>query len=192
MSSRTQIVCLHEGERGRSIDPVFINRLVRSLKPGWIRPFKGSNLVRPIDCGGRKSLIEKMPSELRKCLAQRGHTTLMVWADLDDDMEAGDDLKAAFWSEAQSQGITQPEFALVVFMFAKHRLENWIQYLLDGATDESVKGPRVKHNRVVAKAAVKLADRCKQGQANPPLPPSLEWSCRNWRQLAERIRSSSQ
>jgi len=27
MANRTQIVCLHEGEKGRSIDPVFITKL---------------------------------------------------------------------------------------------------------------------------------------------------------------------
>ncbi|HKR11356.1 MAG TPA: hypothetical protein VJT15_04825 [Pyrinomonadaceae bacterium] len=39
MANRTQIVCLHEGKKGRSIDPVFINRLMRSLNPAWIRPW---------------------------------------------------------------------------------------------------------------------------------------------------------
>lgn len=188
--ARTQIVCLHEGRRGRSIDPVFINRLIKSLNPNWIRPFKGSNCLRPVDCGGRKTLIEKMPMELKTCLAQGGQTTLMVWADLDDDMEDGDALKQAFWIEAQSQGITQEQFSQVVFAFAKDRLENWIQYLLDGATDESVEGPRVKHNKTVAEAAKRLANRCQSNQVNPPLPASLEWSCHNWREFADRMRKA--
>lgn len=190
MANRTQIVCLHEGEKGRSIDPVFINRLIRTLKPDWIRPFKGSNLLRPVDCGGRKQLIGRMPRELKACLSTGGQTTLMVWADLDDDMSDGDQLREEFWKAAQSEGITREQFESVVFIFAKDRLENWIQYLNDGATNEDVEGPRVTHNRTVADAATKLARRCRQMQANPPLPPSLEWSCGNWHRLVERMTGS--
>ncbi|MBI2479790.1 MAG: hypothetical protein HYV60_14495 [Planctomycetia bacterium] len=113
MANRTQIVCLQEGEKGRSIDPVFINALLRALAPPWIRPWKGSNIFRPVDCGGRKNLIAKMPNELRACLHAGGATTLMVWADVDDDMPHGDDLKAAFWKAAQENGITEAEFATV-------------------------------------------------------------------------------
>jgi hypothetical protein len=101
MANRTQIVCLHEGEQGRSIDPIFINRLLKGLQPAWIRPWKGSNIVRIVDCGGRPELIKKMPMELGACLAMGGDTTLMVWADLDDDMPDGDTLKERFWQEAE-------------------------------------------------------------------------------------------
>src|SRR6266567_3194042 len=125
VASRTQIVCLHEGKKGRSIDPVFIRTLLKALDPAWIRPWQGNNVVRPVDCGGRTTLISKMPLELRSCLAMGGHTTLMVWADLDHDMEAGENLKKQFWVTAQEVGITREEFEQVVFVFAKDRLENW-------------------------------------------------------------------
>jgi hypothetical protein len=131
-----------------------------------------------------------MPQELKACLGSGGQTTLMVWADLDDDMSDGNQLKAKVWETAQAEGITQAQFDGVVFVFAKYRLENWIQFLSEGATDESVAGPRVKHNRTAADAARALAERCKQAQATPAFPPSLEWSCRNWRNLVERMRSS--
>jgi hypothetical protein len=186
VANRTQIVCLHEGERGRSIDPIFIRTLLKALDPAWIRPWTGS-LVRTVDGGGRTTLINKMPEELRFCLAMGGHTTLMVWADLDDDMADGDQLKARFWAVAQKAGITKEQFAQVVFVFAKDRLENWIEFLLTGATDESKEGPRQKHDRPVADAARLLAKRCLSGGAEPPLCPSLVWSCRNWRTLVERM-----
>jgi hypothetical protein len=147
MASRTQIVCLHEGEKGRSIDPVFINTLLKALAPGWIRQWKGSNVVRPIDCGGRSFLIERMPVELRACLAMGSDTTLMVWADLDHDMPDGEALKERFWKTAQGQGITRDQFDQVVFVFAKDRLENWIEFLRTGTTDEGKEGPRVKLNK---------------------------------------------
>lgn len=131
-----------------------------------------------------------MPTELQACLEQGGQTALMVWADLDDDMESGEELRQAFWNEAESQAITEDQFVQVVFVFAKDRLENWIQYLHDGTTDESIEGPRVKDNRYVADAARKLAERCRRSQEDPPLPPSLEWSCRNWRQFADRMKRS--
>lgn len=76
-----------------------------------------------------------------------------------------------------------------VFIFAKDRLENWIEFLITGNTDESKEGPRVKHNRAVANAAKKLADICKAGKSVDGMPPSLVWSCRNWRALAERMKS---
>lgn len=187
MPSRTQIVCLHEGKQGRSIDPVFINALIKKINPGWLRK-EGSNYVRTVPCGGRKELISETPGELQKCLARGGDTTLMVWADLDDDMSNGDDLKKAFWEEAQRADISEDEFNQVVFAFAKDRLENWIEFLLTGSTDENQEGPRVKNNKQVAEAAKALADRCKSNQQDPPLPDSLVWSCRNWRALVDRMK----
>lgn len=113
----------------------------------------------------------------------------MVWADLDDDMADGDELKAKFWTVAQEAGITQEQFEQVVFVFAKDRIENWIEFLLTGTTDESKEGPRQKHGRPVAEAARLLAKRCMSGAAEPQLSPSLAWSCRNWRALVGRMKS---
>lgn len=117
-----------------------------------------------------------------------GNTTLMVWADLDDDMATGEQLKERFWSAAQQAGIQRQDFDRVVFVFAKDRLENWIEFLLTGATDESRESPRQKHDRSVAEAARSLAKGCASGAAEPKLPPSLSWSCQNWRKLVERMR----
>ena len=187
MANRTQIVCLHEGKKG-SVDSVFINRLLRSLEPSWIRPWSGSNIVRLEPCGGRINLISRFPKELRGVLAAGGNTTLMVWADADHDMADCDSLKGAFWEEAQKQSITRPQFDQVVFAFAKDRIENWIEFLNTGITDESQEGPRVKNGADAAKAARTLADHCSSGAPIPNIPPSLEWSCRNWRALADRLR----
>lgn len=132
--------------------------------------------------------MDRMPSELRSCLARGGDTTLMVWADLDHDMVDGESLKQAFWTVANRSGITIEQFDQVVFVFAKDRLENWIEFLQKGSTDESQEGPRLKHDRLVAEAARSLADRCASGAAGPRLPPSLSWSCQNWRKLVERMR----
>ena len=189
MVSRTQIVCLHEGKKGRSIDPVFINALIRGLNPAWIRPHNGSNLIRPIDCGGQKTLIEKMPAQLKICLNAGGNTTLMVWADVDHDKEDCEQLKQEFWKAAEAAGVSASEFSSIVFAFAKDRLENWIQFLTTGMTDENLEGPRVRHYREVAEAAKTLANRCQKQLTDPPLPPSLAWSCRNWRALVERMRN---
>jgi hypothetical protein len=187
--SRTQIVCLHEGKEGRSIDPVFIRTLLKALDPAWIRPWRGNNIIRTNACGGRSDLISRMPAQLRACLETGGNTTLMVWADLDHDVENGEDLKARFWIAAQQYGITKEEFDQVVFVFAKDRIENWIEFLLTGTTDEAREGPRLKHDKPVADAAKTLARRCSRREMGPPIPPSLEWSCQNWRNLAERMRS---
>ena len=191
MASRTQIVCLHEGKRGRSIDPIFIRVLLKALDPTWIRPWKGSNLIRAVDCGGRADLIAKMPRELRSCLEMGADTTLMVWADLDQDMADGAALRQEFWRTAQQAGIKREEFDQVVFAFAKDRLENWIEFLLTGTADESREGPRQKHDKSVAEAAKELARRCKGQAAGPANPPSLDWSCQNWRALVERMRGQA-
>lgn len=188
MASRTQIVCLCEGRKGASIDEVFINRLIKSLDPNWLRPWTGSNTIRLVPCGGRKALAEKLPDELRSCLGAGGHTTLMAWADCDDDCGDAEALKDYFWQQAQEQGITKSQFERVVFIFAKDRLENWIEFLQSGTTDEANEGPRVKHNREVAEAAKKLADFCKAGKPLEGMPRSLQWSCKNWRSLVERMR----
>lgn len=188
MASRTQIVCLHEGKKGRSIDPVFIRNLLKALDPAWIRPWRGNNIIRTIPCGGRSDLIAKMPAELRSCLGMGGDTTLMVWADLDHDTADGDELKAKFWATARQTGVTKAEFDQVVFVFAKDRIENWVEFLLTGATDEAKEGPRQKHDRPVADAAKKLATKCLAGAPDPEMPPSLLWSCKNWRELVTRMK----
>jgi len=133
-------------------------------------------------------VVERTPKELQGCLEAGSDTTLMVWADCDDNCSDGEALKAHFWKEAQRQGITQAQFDRVVFIFAKDRIENWIEFLMTGNTDESKEGPRVKHNRIAAEAAKKLADFCKAGKSVDGMPPSLQWSCRNWRALVERMR----
>ena len=91
-------------------------------------------------------------------------------------------------TDAQQVGITKEQFDQVVFVLAKDRLENWIEFLLTGATDESREGPRQKYDRPGAEAAKSLAKRCMSGAAEPKLPPSLAWSCMNWRKLVERMR----
>ena len=100
MPSRTQIVCLHEGRKGRSIDRLFIRALLKDLNPAWIRPWQGNNILRTVDCGGRKDLVARMPGELRICLEMGGSTTLIVWADLDDNMPDPEALKREFWTSA--------------------------------------------------------------------------------------------
>lgn len=186
MPNRTQIVCLHEGEVGRSMDPVFINRLMRSLKPAWIKPW-GSNTVRLEACGGRKNLIEVFPEKLQQVLDTGGDTTLMVWADLDHDMADGDALRKEFWKQAQQKGLSGDQFNQVVFVFSKDRLENWVQFLADGETDELQEGPRLRNHKQAADAARRLAQHCSRGAPIPKIPPSLEWSCRNWRTLKARM-----
>lgn len=112
----------------------------------------------------------------------------MVWADLDDNMADGELLKNKFWEDAQQAGITREEFDKVVFVFAKDRIENWVEFLQTGTTDESKEGPRIKHDRTVAEAAKLLAKKCLAGVPIPAIPPSLEWSCRNWRALVARMK----
>lgn len=138
---------------------------------------------------GQKNLIAQMPGQLRSCLEMGGSTTLMVWADVDHDMPDAEALKNEFWIAAQAAGISREQFDRVVFVFAKDRLENWIEFLLGGATDEAKEGPRVEHDRSAAEAARCLADKCQSGAPIPNVPPSLEWSCKNWRALKQRLSS---
>jgi hypothetical protein len=112
----------------------------------------------------------------------------MVWADLDHDMADGDSLKNEFWKEAEKQGVTRPQFDQIVFVFAKDRIENWVQFLTTGATDETQEGPRLRNDKQAADAARLLAERCLAGVPIRQIPPSLEWSCGNWRALVERMR----
>lgn len=112
----------------------------------------------------------------------------MVWADLDHDMTDGEELKNRFWVKAQAEGISHDEFSQVVFAFAKDRLENWIEFLLTNQTNEAIEGPRVT-DKDAAEAAQRLARRCLHAVVDPPLPASLDWSCRNWRKLVEQIKN---
>lgn len=189
MASRTQIVCLCEGEKGASIDGVFINKLIRTLKPAWLRP-TGTNYVRMEPRGNRKEVIAETPKQLKLCLDAGADTTLMVWADCDDDCADPEALKTLFWNESQRQGIAREQFERVVFIFAKDRIENWIEFLVTGYTDESKEGPRVKHNSKAAEAATKLAKMCREGAPVKNMPPSLQWSCKNWQTLCNRMKTA--
>jgi hypothetical protein len=113
----------------------------------------------------------------------------MVWADCDDDCAEPDVLRTQFWNEAQRQSITKEQFERVVFIFAKDRIENWIEFLETGKTDESKEGPRVAHNRQVAEAAKMLASICRDNKPVSNVPPSLRWSCKNWRRFVEDIKA---
>lgn len=163
---------------------------MKSLQPDWLRPWPGSNVIRLVPCGGRKEVVEKLPAELERCLDAGGHTTLMAWADCDDDCAGPESLKEIFWNEAQKQGIKREQFERVLFVFAKDRIENWIEFLSTGNTDESREGPRVKHNRQAAEAAKKLALICKEGKPVNNMPPSLQWSCKNWQTLRNRMKTA--
>ncbi len=188
MASRTQIVCLHEGKKGRSIDPLFIRTLIKKLDPSWIRPWPGSNVIRTVDCGGRSTLIARLSGEIKAAEQAGGNTTIVVWADVDDNMQSPEALKAAFWTVAQAAGISFDQFNRVVFALAEDRLENWVEFLNSGTTDESREGPRVGKDREAVEAARKLAQHCASGASIPGIPPSLDWSCRNWRALVARMR----
>jgi hypothetical protein len=187
MSKRTQIVCIHEGKKGPSIDPVFANAFLRAYSPEWIRPWK-TTAARFIGYGDKTSLRKAFPKELQSCSIAGGDTTLVVLADVDDDLENGDELKSKYWEEAETAKLSRELFERVVFIFPKDRIENWVEFLNWGTTNENQEGPRVKDLSTVRDAARKLANLCRSGQKPGPLPPSLEWSCRNWRALAERMR----
>jgi hypothetical protein len=131
--------------------------------------------------------MEKFVLELKQTISGGSKTTLMVWADLDHDMADGDVLKNEFWVIAQGQNVSRSQFEQVVFVFAKDRIENWIEFLNTGITNEAQEGPRVRHDRQAADAAKILADHCLKGAPIPNIPPSLSWSCRNWRELANRF-----
>jgi hypothetical protein len=189
MPSRTQIVCLHEGKKGRSIDPLFIRRLIKDLDPQWIRPWKGNNVIRAVDCGDRTALMQRLPGEIKAATQVGGNITVMVWADVDDDMPNPDALKDAFWAACKQQGVTPEQFNQVVFALAKDRIENWIEFLNTGQTDELREGPRVGNdNNEAVQAAIRLAELCRKGARIPNIPASLAWSCRNWKALVERMR----
>jgi hypothetical protein len=187
MPKRTQIICIHEGKKGSSIDPIFANAFLKAYDPEWIRPWK-TTVVRFLDCGDKTSLRKVFPKELQSCSAAGGDTTLVVLADVDDDLENGDELKSKYWEEAEATGISRELFEKVVFIFPKDRIENWVEFLNWGTTDEKKEGPRVKDFSEVRDAARKFAGFCRSGRMPSPLPPSLEWSCRNWRTLVERMR----
>ena len=191
MPKRTQIICMHEGKKNdrgeqHSIDPIFARAFLRAYKPRWLRG--GTASVRPRDCGGIANLLKEFPEELEICARQGGDVTLIVLADVDDTHENCDALKAKFKSIADASGLSDELFERVVFIFPKDRIENWIEYIKTESTDENKEAPRVSAPDAAC-AAKELAKMCKnQSKLSEPLPPSLHWSCQNWKALVERMR----
>ena len=191
MPKRTQIICMHEGKRNkegllRSIDPIFASAFIREFKPSWLRG--GRTGFRTLECGDNTRLLERFPIELKICAQQGGDTTLIVLADVDDVHKDCDTLKAKYHAVARAHDLSDELFEKVVFIFPKDRLENWIEYINTEHTDENKEGPRVDPS-VAADAAKKLANMCKhQDKLSETLPPSLQWSCRNWKILLERMK----
>lgn len=187
MSKRTQIVCMHEGKEGRSIDPVFVNAFLKAYNPEWIRPW-GTSKVRLVPYGGKTELRAGFSKELKGVISAGSDTTLIVFADIDDELKNGDELKELYWETAQKDGISKEDFEKAVFIFSKDRIENWIQFIQAGMTDEEKEGPRVHDNAIVRESAQKLAQMCLSGKSDNMLPPSLAWSCKNWHSLVTRMR----
>lgn len=185
MAKRTQIVCLCEGVRD-SLDSIFVNAFIKAIDPPWLRP-NSSQKVRFVPCGSRAEVLKRFPAELRACASLGGKTTLMVIADCDDNCADPSALKSKFVQLARESDISVQLFDQVVFVFPKDRLENWIEFLNTGSTDEGSEGPRTDA-RSARNAAVSLARRCRQVQpSEPPLPSSLSWSCQNWRGFVRRM-----
>jgi len=190
MPKRTQIICMHEGKRNKegmqhSIDPIFANAFIKAFKPNWLR-----GRMQTLECGDNVRLLAKFPEELKLCVQQGGDTTLIVLADVDDEHKDCDALKAKYLSTAKAHGLSDEAFEKVVFIFPKDRLENWIEFINTGHTDESKEGPRVELAEA-ADAARNLAEKCKRSDnAVKAFPPSLQWSCRNWNALVERMRET--
>jgi hypothetical protein len=140
-------------------------------------------------CGGKTALLARFPYELSACKARGGDATLIILADVDDDCIDCEELKCKYHEKAKESGITEEEFEKIVFIFPKDRIENWIEFLNTGSTDENREGPRVSLDEAKI-AAKKLAEACKlSSKIDQTFPPSLLWSCRNWRVLAKRMHS---
>ena len=190
MPKRTQIICMHEGKRNKegmlhSIDPIFASAFIRAFKPNWLRV-----RLHTLECGDNNRLLEEFPKELKLCAQQGGDTTLVVLADVDDNHKDCDALKAKYQLKAKAHGFSDEVFERVVFIFPKDRLENWIEFINTGHTYEHQEGHRVEPSEA-ADAARKLASMCKNNDNTAEtFPPSLQWSCRNWKALVERMRDN--
>ena len=182
--NRTQIVCLLEGTKD-SADLIFANAFLHAFDPQWLRPYSAQKF-RSVTCGGRNNVIDRFPIELKICAHQGADTTLIVFADVDDD-ENGEILKRRFKKRADEAGIEDELFRKAVFILPKDRIENWIQFLNTGSTDELVEGPREKKVDKIKEAARKLAKICKTQSHVENIPPSLSWSCVNWNELKDRM-----
>lgn len=187
MKKRTQIVCIHEGKQGVSIDPVFITAFFKAYNPSWIRPW-GTSKIRLVPYGGKTELRAGFSAELKNVLAAGANTTLIVFADIDDEFDDGEELKKLYWEVAQKNKIKKEDFDKVVFIFSKDRIENWIQFIQTGTTDEDKEGPRVYNNSIVKDSANKLADMCLDKKTECKFPKSLKWSCCNWHLLINRMK----
>lgn len=187
MRKRTQIVCMHEGKKGASIDPVFVNAFLKAYNPEWLRPW-GTSKVRLVPYGGKTELRAGFVKELNAVLTSGSDTTLIVFADIDDELKSGEELKELYWETAQKEGVSKESFEKAVFIFSKDRIENWIQFIQIGTTDENEEGPRVKDNSEVRDSAQKLANMCLSGKPAGILPKSLQWSCSNWHSLVARMK----
>jgi hypothetical protein len=185
MAKRTQIVCLHEGKKGRSIDPVFANSFLKAYNPEWLRP-RSTGIVRFVPCGGKAELLKAFPAELRACEAAGGNTTLIILTDADKDKP--EYLKEKYRNAAKAEGLAKEVFEKIIFIFPKYRIENWVEFLINGTTDENKEGQRISDFSTVREAARKLAENCRLNVTDPLLPPALQWSCGNWRDLVERMR----
>ena len=73
--------------------------MIRALDPSWLRPFKNAK-TRLNPCGNRIGVLDRLPTEIRIAAMTGGDTTVMVWADCDDDCSDCEALKAKAWEVA--------------------------------------------------------------------------------------------
>ena len=179
---RTEVVCILEGDFG-STDHIFASAFKKKLNPKWLRP---TCKVRFEPCGSRNNVISRFSDELKSCIRRGSESTLIVLADVDDDCIDSEELKMKFWDKAKDAGVTHEMFEKAVFIFPKDRIENWIQFLNTGVTNENIEAPRVTRDEARA-AASKLVEMYRNNSDTTNLPPSLTWSCQNWKKLTDRM-----
>jgi hypothetical protein len=174
MAKRVEIVFLHEDTQHQSFGTAFLNKITRVRR------------IEPVRMGRRSMLVNDFPRQLKAVRSRGGKAALVVLIDADhDSVQEIREVLDRRLKEADMPTIS-PEDPIFIAI-PKWRIENWIEYLRTGDTDEAAQGARLIDEASARPLAAKLHETCLNG---PPLaspPPSLEQACTEWQRFRAKF-----
>lgn len=174
MGRRVQIVFLCEDSQHQSFGLAFLGELT------------GIRNIETVRAGSRANVINRFPKEL-KALRSRSGSALVVMIDADKDSVS--DVRQIIDQKLAQTGEPPVRVKDLVFVASpKWRIENWIQYLREGHTDESKQGPRLDKENSCREDAKRLFESCIGNVALLQAPESLESACAEWKPFRNRIK----
>lgn len=172
--ARVEIVFLHEDTQHQSFGTAFLNQI------------KTMRRIEPVRKGSRALLVQDFPRQVKAVRSRGGAAALVVLIDADRD--SVDKVWNILNDRLKQEGMSVISSSDLIFIASpKWRIENWIEYLRTGATNEELQGPRLEDEGSAREDAGSLYQMCVTRALPPNPPPSLKAACEQWLAFRDKL-----